>query len=109
MKSGDIVIIFKEETTEYKKGNDWIIEVFGAQATYTYHEIVVLAKGLPNRDIIRAYTDPERLFEDLKRKNIPNIIRIKLRCIQQDTIYRILIISCNSIQAVQKLYIKGLL
>ncbi len=81
MKSGDIVIIFKEEAMEYKKGDDWIIEIFGARVTCICRKIVVLTKGLPNRDIIRVYMDPERLFEDLKRKNTPNITRIKLRYI----------------------------
>ncbi len=97
LKSGDIVITFKEETMEYKKGDDWVIEMFRIRVTYTCCEIMVLTKGLPNRDIIRAYMDPERLFEDLKRKNTSNIIRIKLRCIQQDAIYGVLIISCSNI------------
>ncbi len=79
LKNGDIVITFKEEVTEYKKENDWIIEMFGTRVTYICCEIVVLVKGLSNRDIIRAHTDLERLFEDLKRKNTPNITRIKLR------------------------------
>ncbi len=97
MKSGDIVITFKEEVMEYKKGNDWIIEVFGARAMHICCEIVVLAKGLPNRDIIRTYMDPERLFEDLKRKNTSNITRLTLEHIQQDAIYRVLIISYSSV------------
>ncbi len=48
---------------------------------YVCREVVVLAKGLLNRDITRAHTDPERLFENLKRRNISDIIRIRLRCI----------------------------
>ncbi len=60
-------------------------------------EIVMLMKGLLNRDIIRVYTDPERLFENLKRRNTSGITRIRLRCIQQDVIYRMLIINCSSI------------
>ncbi len=79
LKNGDIVITFKKEMTEYKKGDDWVIEVFKARATCACHEIMMLAKGLPNRNITRAHTDLERLFEDLKRKKIPNITRIKLR------------------------------
>ncbi len=79
LKSGDIVITFKEEAMEYKKGDDWITEMFRVRVTHICCEIVVLAKGLPNRDITRAYINPERLFENLKRKNISNITRIKLR------------------------------
>ncbi len=82
---------------EYKKGDDWIIEMFGAWVICVCCKIMVLAKGLSNRDITRVHTDPERLFEDLKRKNIPSIIRIKLRYIQQDAIYGVLIISCSNI------------
>ncbi len=96
LKSNDIVITFKKEATEYKKRNNWITEVFKTRATHTYHKIVMLAKGLPNRDITRAHIDLERLFENLKRRNTPDITRIRLRYIQQDTIYRTLIISCNS-------------
>ncbi len=81
LKSSDIVITFKEKAMEYKKEDDWVIEMFGIRATRTCCEIVVLAKGLPNRNITRAYTDLERLFEDLKRKNTPNITKIKLRYI----------------------------
>ncbi len=81
LKSGDIVITFKEETTEYKKGNNWVIKIFKVQATYIYYKIMMLVKGLSNKNITKAYTDPERLFEDLKRKNIPSIIRIKLKYI----------------------------
>ncbi len=81
MKNDNIVITFKEEMMEYKKGDDWITEVFGTRATCTYREIMALTKGLLNKDIIRAHTDPERLLEDLKRKNISSITRIKLRYI----------------------------
>ncbi len=97
LKSGDIVITFKEEIMKYKKENDWIIEIFRTQTTHIYHKIIILTKELPNKDITKAHMDLERLFEDLKRKNISNITRIKLRYIQQDIIYRILIINCNNI------------
>ncbi len=67
--------------TEYKKGDNWVIEVFGIRTIHIYHKIVVLAKGFPNRNITRVHKDLERLFEDLKRKNISNITRIKLKYI----------------------------
>ncbi len=66
---------------KYKKDDNWVIKVFRARAIYVCRKIVVLVKGLLNRDITRAHMDPERLFEDLKRKNISNITRIKLRYI----------------------------
>ncbi len=109
LKSGSVVVTFKEGATEYKKGENWITEVFGASATHACREIVVLAKGLPNRDITRAYTDPEGLFDNLKRRNTPSITRVKLRRTQKDAIYGILIINCSSAQAAQKLCIEGLL
>ncbi len=100
LKSGSMMVTFKEGATEYKKGENWITEIFRTNTTYICRKIMVLRKGLPNRDITRAYIDPEGLFDNLKRRNISNIIRIKLRYLQKDTIYSILIINCNNIQAV---------
>ncbi len=79
LKSSDIVITFKEEVIEYKKGDNWVTELFGAWAMHVCCEVVMLAKGFPNRNMTRAHTDLERLLENLKRRNISDIIRIRLR------------------------------
>src|SRR5208282_5651152 len=76
LKSGDILVTFKEQASAYKANNNWIEKAFGTKAICARREFIVLAKGIPQGTVRIAHTYKETFLADLKKHNTEGIVRV---------------------------------
>lgn len=57
LSSGDVVVVFTVESTELDIDAAWVCKVFGDDARISRREVIVLAKGIPTKQLQEAYDE----------------------------------------------------
>ena len=83
LRSGDVVLTFKEDPGETAKRDDWVQTAFGAGALVQRREYAVIVKGLPAIDLQSIQSRP--FLQQIQAVNRVGIQRYKIKLPRNST------------------------
>lgn len=111
LRSGDVVVTFKAEGGRYQTDKGWVNAAFGTAAERSSRVYTIVAKGIPNRELKIAHTNPDELLKELRDHNAPTINKIipKFPKNNNDAKFATIILNISDIDAAKQLCNNGLI